>query len=45
MSGEGYLALGYTVALGLLWGYAMLIWLRRRSLRRHRASRPPQHPR
>lgn len=34
MNSSGYLLLGYSIALGLLWGYAALLWAQRRALRR-----------
>ncbi|MCA9286228.1 MAG: hypothetical protein KDA22_13470 [Phycisphaerales bacterium] len=34
MSGSQYLALGYTIALGLMWGSALLVYLKSRRLAR-----------
>lgn len=34
MTSVGYLALGYTIALGCLWGYAAMLWWQRRALAR-----------
>jgi hypothetical protein len=39
MTSTGYLTLGYSVALGLLWGYGALLWWQLRALRQ-RGSRP-----
>ncbi|MDY7107313.1 MAG: hypothetical protein SYC29_01635 [Planctomycetota bacterium] len=43
MTGEGYLVLGYIVGLGLLLGYAILLWLAGRSLDK-REPREDQGP-
>ena len=34
MTGHDYLLMGYIAGLGLLWGYAILIWLGGRSIDR-----------
>lgn len=34
MMGDDYLLLGYIAGLGLLWGYAVLLWLGGRSIDR-----------
>lgn len=38
MSDKAYLVLGYTVALGFLWGYAAILWWQFRTLRQREAS-------
>jgi hypothetical protein len=43
MTGAGYLTLGYAIALGLLWGYAAMIWWQHRSLVR-RNDDHTRHP-
>ena len=40
MTGREYLALGYAIALGLMWGYAIVLWISlRRMARRTRQPR------
>ncbi|MCP3902433.1 MAG: hypothetical protein GY715_02260 [Planctomycetes bacterium] len=34
MTGNQYLLLGYAVSIGLLWGYALSLWLTSRALTR-----------
>jgi hypothetical protein len=39
VTNEQYLILGYAVAIGFLWGYAVLLWVESRKLRRRERSR------
>jgi hypothetical protein len=34
MTGREYMILGYAVALGLMWGHALLVWIKWRRLTR-----------
>lgn len=42
MTGRDYVILGYCIALGLMWGYASLIWLKWRRLQRAAGPVPSQ---
>jgi hypothetical protein len=39
MSNTGYLILGYVVSLGLLWGYAVMLWVHWRHTKHRSAQR------
>lgn len=38
MNAHGFVILGYAVGLGLLWGYALLLWWESRGTRRRTNS-------
>ena len=41
MTGNQYLLLGYAVSIGLLWGYALSLWLTSRALTRQAKRTSP----